>query len=43
MKSKGKSSGQSDFDWSFKIDLKTTRKVVFFDSPSHKVNLLNQN
>lgn len=43
MKNKGKSSGKPDFDWSFKVDLKTTRKVTFFDSPSHNITLLNQN
>lgn len=43
MKSKGNSNGEPDFDWTFKVDLKTSKKVVFFDSPSHKVTLLNQN
>lgn len=33
---------KSDFTWVFKIDLKTSRKVLFFDSPSHEINLLNQ-
>ncbi len=43
MQHKGESSGKPDFDWSFKVDLRTTRKVVFFDSPSHDVTLLSQN
>lgn len=38
-----KSVGKAEFDWTFKIDLKTTRKVIFFDSPSHNITLLNQN
>ena len=40
---KGQSSGKPDFDWSFKVDLRTTRKVVFFDSPSHDITMLSQN
>lgn len=43
MKQKGESSGKSDFEWSFKLDLKTTRKVLFYKSPSHKLSLLSQN
>lgn len=43
MQQKGELSGPADFTWTFKIDLKTTRKVVFFDSPSHEITLLNQN
>lgn len=43
MKQKGQSSGKADFSWNFKVDLRTSRKVVFFDSPSHDVTLLNQN
>jgi hypothetical protein len=35
--------GKAEFDWTFKIDLITTRKVLFFDSPSHNITLLNQN
>lgn len=40
---KGKSSGKVDFTWAFKIDIQTTRKVVFFNSPTHSLTLLNQN
>lgn len=40
---KGESSGKPDFTWSFKIILKTTRKAIFFDSPTHNITLLNQN
>ena len=43
MEHKGQPSGKPDFNWSFKIELKTTRKVVFFDSPSHSITLLSQN
>lgn len=43
MKSKGQLSGKADFEWSFKIDLRTTRRTIFFDSPSHNVSLVNQN
>ena len=43
MKQKGVSSGKADFTWNFKISLKTTRKVIFFDSPSHQIKLVKQN
>ncbi len=43
MKHKGQSSGPSSFTWSFKIELTTTRRAVFFDSPSHNITLLSQN
>lgn len=36
-----KTSG--DFYWNFRISLKTFRKVVFFDSNSHDIELLSQN
>ena len=36
-------SGKPDFTWTFKVELKTTRKVLFFDSPTHEINLLSQN
>ncbi len=42
-KNEGISSNKPDFDWSFKIDMRTTHKLVFFDSPSHNITLLNQN
>lgn len=31
------------FYWNFRISLKTSRKVVFFDSKSHKLQVLSQN
>jgi hypothetical protein len=43
MKKKGKVICKPDFKWSFMIDLKTTKKVVFFNSPSHNITLLSQN
>ncbi|HMT72175.1 MAG TPA: hypothetical protein PKD16_18540 [Saprospiraceae bacterium] len=43
MKNENKSVGKAEFNWTFKIDLKTTKKVIFFDSPSHNITLLNQN
>lgn len=43
LKDKGVSSGKADYDWTFKIDLKTTRKVIFFDSPSHSITMISQN
>ena len=43
MKEKNLPNEKPNFDWTFKIELKTTRKVVFFDSPSHNITLLNQN
>ena len=38
-----KLSGKATFTWNFKITLKTSHKVVFFDSPSHIIDLLSQN
>lgn len=38
-----KSSAKANFTWNFKITLKTNRQVVFFDSSSHKIDLLSQN
>ena len=44
MQHEGKSSsGKPDFDWTFKVDLHTTHKVIFFDSPSHDIKMLSQN
>jgi uncharacterized protein YegL len=43
MKNTEKSCEKSDFSWSFKVELHTTRKVIFFESPSHKLTLLKQN
>ena len=40
---KGESSGKADFTWTFKVDIQTTRKLLFFDSPTHDLTLLNQN
>jgi hypothetical protein len=42
MKDKGKISGKPDFTWDFKIDLKTSKKVVFFKSPSHSIVVRSQ-
>ena len=42
-KKEGKKSSEPDFTWTFKIDLITKRKVIFFDSPSHDIALLSQN
>jgi hypothetical protein len=38
-----KMSGKPDFSWDFKIDLRTSKKVVFFKSPSHNIIVRNQN
>lgn len=43
VKNKTNLSAKPDFKWSFKIDLITTKKVIFFNSPSHNITLLNQN
>lgn len=43
MQHSGKSSGKSDFKWNFIVDLKTTHRVIFFDSPSHNIALNSQN
>ena len=32
---------EGDFSWSFKINLRTTRKVVFGESPSHKLSKIS--
>jgi hypothetical protein len=32
-----------DYFWSFKISLKTAKKVVFFSSPSHEIKLVSHN
>lgn len=40
---KGVSSGKADYDWTFKISIRTSRKLVFFDSPSHSVTMISQN
>jgi hypothetical protein len=42
-KKSGQVSSEGNFTWSFKISLKTTRKVVFFDSNSHDIMLVSQN
>ena len=34
---------QGKFYWDFKVTLKTTRKVNFFDSNSNKIDLISQN
>lgn len=39
----GQVSSEGSFTWNFKISLRTTRKVVFFDSNSHDIMLLSQN
>lgn len=35
MKNKGIFGEMPNFDWNFKIELKTTKKVNFYKSPSH--------
>lgn len=35
-------SGKSSFTWNFKINVKTNKKLSFFNSPSHKIVLQNQ-
>ena len=39
----GSKVAQGNFTWSFKVELRTTRKVIFFDSPSHDLTLISQN
>lgn len=34
---------QNTFTWTFKISLKTSRKVTFFDSHTHDIELISQN
>lgn len=34
---------KGEFYWNFRIDLKTSRKVIFFDSKSHDLQLISQN
>ena len=34
---------KGDFYWNFRISLKTTKKVVFFDSHTHDVEMVSQN
>lgn len=38
-----KARSEGLFYWNFKITLKTTRKVPFFDSNSHDIELISQN
>ena len=42
-KKEEKKSSWGEFTWSFKVNLKTGRKVIFHDSPTHKMETLNQN
>ena len=30
-------------NWDLSIDLKTTKRLSFFNSPSHKLNIISQN
>ena len=39
----GKKEVQGNFTWNFKVEVKTTRKLVFFKSPSHELSCLSQN
>ena len=39
----GQVISEGTFTWNFKISLKTSRKVVFFDSNSHDITLVSQN
>ena len=34
---------KGDLYWDFRISLRTTRKVVFFDSHTHDISLVSQN
>lgn len=34
---------KGDYYWNFKITLKTTKKVNFFDSKTHDIQLISQN
>jgi hypothetical protein len=43
MQHEGNPSGPADYKWSFTINVKTTKRVVFFDSPSHSIIMTNQN
>lgn len=43
MQHEGEASGPANYKWSFKIVLRTTRRAVFFDSPSHAIDLVEQN
>lgn len=36
-------SGKPDYTWSFKITVKSTHRVNFFDSPTHEITMINQN
>ena len=37
-----KKTKPGEFTWNFKMNVKTNKKVSFFDSPSHNVVLQNQ-
>lgn len=43
MQQKGELSGKANFTWTFKIEIKTNRKLVFFESSSHKLSMISQN
>lgn len=43
MQHEGKSTGPGNYKWSFTINIKTTKKLVFFNSPSHTLIKKNQN
>ena len=42
-KKEGSKVAKGDFTWNFKVELRTTRKLIFFDSPSHDLTLISQN
>ena len=39
----GSKVAEPNFTWSFKVEVRTTRKLIFFDSPSHDLTLISQN
>jgi len=34
---------KGEYTWSFKISIFTSRKLVYYMSPSHNLNLISQN
>lgn len=43
IKNLGTSGEKPNYDWTFRIELRTTRKIIFFNSPSHKMTLTKNN
>lgn len=40
---KGELHSKAGFTWTFKIEIKTSKKLVFFESSSHKLSMISQN